>query len=62
MKPIVKMIAISAGIFVVATAANVAAKSIYTNSKIGLDKKALAISLGVGIAAGYLAMKYYKSA
>jgi hypothetical protein len=61
MKPIVKILAISAGVFVVATAANVAAKSIYTNSKIGLDVKALAISLSIGVAAGYFVMKYYKT-
>jgi hypothetical protein len=55
-----KIILLSAGVFAIATAANVAAKSIYTNSKIGLDKKALAISFAVGVGAGYLTMKYLK--
>lgn len=60
MKPVVKLIAISAGVFVVATAANVAAKSIYTHAKIGLDLKALGISAGIGIATAYVVMKYIK--
>lgn len=60
MNELTKTVLISASVFAMLTAANVAAKSIYTNSKIGLDTRALLISGIVGVGVGYFSMKYLK--
>ena len=57
MKGAGKLVALSAGIFAVAVASNIAAKAIYTNSKIGTDKKALLLSFAAGVGACYLVIK-----
>lgn len=59
--PVVKIIVLGTGAFVIFTAADIASKSIYTHEKIGLDIKALSISAGVGIITAILLMKYYKT-
>ena len=53
-----KLALMAAGAFVIATSAVVAGHSIYTNIKVGVDKKALAISAIAGIGVGYLVAKY----
>ena len=55
-----KIVLLSAGAFAILTAANVASQSIYTHSKIGIDRKGLLISAAVGIGVSYALMKYYK--
>jgi hypothetical protein len=60
MNPVVKIALISAGVFVALTAANVAAESIYTKSNLGPDFKTLGISLGAGVIATFLVVKYTK--
>jgi hypothetical protein len=56
----VKTIVLSAGIFAIATAGNIASKSLYTNSKLGVDQRALIISSLVAIGAGYFVLKNMK--
>jgi hypothetical protein len=55
-----KIVLLSAAGFAILTAANVASQAIYTHSKIGVDKKGLAISAAIGIGVSYALMKYYK--
>lgn len=61
MNDTVKLILVSAGAFGIALSANIAAKSIYTNSKIGADKKAFLTSAAVGVGITYILMKYYRN-
>jgi len=57
-----KLIAKGAGVFGIAVAANIAGKALYTNSKMGVDKKALIIAAVGGVALSFVVMKLYKSA
>lgn len=56
-KETIKTLMISAGVFAIATAGNVAARSLYTNSKIGVDKKVFIASTAVALGAGYFLLK-----
>lgn len=49
MKEFGKIALIATGAFGALVAANIAAEALYTNSKVGIDKKILIISLGIGI-------------
>lgn len=55
-----KTLVLSAGIFAIAVAGNVAARSIYTNSRLGADKKNLVISSSLAIGLGYILLKKFK--
>ncbi|MDD5358426.1 MAG: hypothetical protein PHX80_04715 [Candidatus Nanoarchaeia archaeon] len=59
-KETLKLLAVSAGVFGIVVAANVVAKAIYTNSKLGVDKKALLIAGIGGVGLSFAVMKYYK--
>jgi hypothetical protein len=59
-KETMKLLAISAGVFGIVVAANIVAKAVYTNSKLGIDKKALLIAGIGGVGLSFVVMKYYK--
>jgi hypothetical protein len=54
----IKIIAIAGGVFIIAASANIAANALYTHTKIGVDKKVLALSTIVGVGIGYALAKY----
>jgi hypothetical protein len=60
MNPNIKTLLAAAGIFTIAVSANVVAKSLYTNTKLGTDKKILIASGVIGIGATFLMVKWLK--
>jgi hypothetical protein len=56
----VKFALTAVGVFAIAVSANVVAKSIYTNTKLGTDKKALLICSVIGLTASFLIVKSLK--
>ncbi len=60
MNEFVKIALISVGAFGILTLANVTAESIYTNSKVGIDKKMLLKAGLVGIALTIALMQFSK--
>jgi hypothetical protein len=60
MNPNVRLALAAAGIFTIVVSANVVAESLYTNSKIGSDKKALLIGSALGIGAAFALAKFMK--
>lgn len=56
----VKLALTAVGVLAIAVSANIVAKSIYTNTKLGTDKKALLISGAVGVLATIFVVKYAK--
>jgi hypothetical protein len=56
----VKYLILAAGGFVIIVSASIAAKSIYTHTKIGIDYKAAIIASGIGIGTIYLMQKNFK--
>ncbi len=59
-KEIAKLVILSAGVFGIITAANIASEAIYTNSKVGLDKKTLLKAGVIGIGLTSVIMYIYK--
>lgn len=57
----VKMILTVAFDIVVLASAVALGNAIYTHTKIGTDKKAMFIALGVGVASGYILTKFLKN-
>lgn len=60
MNPNVKILLAAGSVFVALVAANMVAESLYTNSKIGTDKKVLIIGTVAGIAAVWGVTKIMK--
>lgn len=60
MNPNVRLALAAAGVFVIAVSANVVAESLYTNSKIGADKRTLLIGAALGIGAAFALAKFMK--
>jgi hypothetical protein len=60
MNPNLRLALAAAGVFVIAVSANIVAESLYTNSRIGSDKKTLLIGSAVGIASAFALAKFMK--
>ena len=61
MNPNIKLALTAVGVFAVVVSADIVAKSIYTNTKLGTDKKTLIIAGVVGIGSIVLMSKLLKT-
>jgi hypothetical protein len=60
MNPNVKLALTAVGVFAVVVSANIVAKSLYTNTKLGTDKKAFMVYTAIGLTATFLLLKTAK--
>ncbi|MDD4970771.1 MAG: hypothetical protein PHT07_15195 [Paludibacter sp.] len=60
MNPNVRLALAAAGVFVIVVSANVVAESMYTNSKIGSDKKIFLAGTIIGVGAAFALAKFMK--
>jgi hypothetical protein len=60
MNPNVRLALAAAGVFVIAVSANVVAESLYTNSKIGTDKRTFLIGAALGVGVTFALAKFMK--
>jgi hypothetical protein len=60
MNPNIRLALAAAGVFVISVSANVVAESLYTNSKIGTDKKILLIGTALGVGTAFAIAKFMK--
>jgi hypothetical protein len=60
MDTLTKRVVLATGIIAVAISTHIAANAIYTNTKIGIDKKALLIAGGAGIFATVALLSIFK--
>jgi hypothetical protein len=61
MNPNIKLALTAVGVFAVVVSADVVSKSLYTNVKLGVDKKTLIIASIVGVGSIFLMSKMLKT-